>query len=702
MDFIPRKLTIGKKTLLIVTGVSLLLCAILLISSEEIFRRQNQNLEIQQVEQTLQRGVGALDSRSDALNSYGKDWSNWDDTYLFVKDGNEQYIIDNLMDATFINAKVNLMIFIDTSGNIVYGKAFNLNENIEIPIPPEIENNAPFIGSSVLNSTNNSGITGIISTSEGPLLMSASPILDSEGEGLSNGTMIVGQFLDQSVINDISKTTLINLDFYQLSDTQVTMDISDIAHRLSINNPVLIRAKDKNNIVGYELIEGIDKKPVMILKISMDRDFYNNGLTTLRYFEIYLVGACFIFVIVFILVLKKYVIGKIIDLSKNVNSIERTRDITQRLSISDYDEVALLGRSINNMLGTIEKIQNSEKESRQLIDRVLATIPNAVAVINKEFKINLANRAFCEALQQTRESITGKGLSDIIEALDLVKVISASQLNKGSYHVDEFRHIINGIERIYVVDTFTLGLSETLIIMNDITIERKRQDNLYQTDRLVSVGEMAAGIAHELNNPLTSVISLSELLSEDDLPGEVANDILSISKEAKRAKLIVKNMLAFSRKHKSEMKNTNPGDVINDVLNLRAYEQKVNNIQTIVHIEPDLPVLTIDYFELQQVFLNIILNAEQAILEAKGRGNIEIKAEFKEGMARVSFIDDGPGIQPENLKRIFDPFFTTKEVGKGTGLGLSICYGIVTAHRGKIYAESEYGKGATLVVELPV
>ena len=119
-------------------------------------------------------------------------------------------------------------------------------------------------------------------------------------------------------------------------------------------------------------------------------------------------------------------------------------------------------------------------------------------------------------------------------------------------------------------------------------------------------------------------------------------------------------------------------------------------------MEPELPEVMVDYFQMQQVFLNIILNAEFAMIEADNRGSLDITAERYDGKIRISFADDGPGIAAENLGRLFDPFFTTKEVGKGTGLGLSICYGIVTGHGGSLYARSDLGKGATFVVELPV
>jgi len=189
---------------------------------------------------------------------------------------------------------------------------------------------------------------------------------------------------------------------------------------------------------------------------------------------------------------------------------------------------------------------------------------------------------------------------------------------------------------------------------------------------------------------------------DKDLPDDVKEDVKVIYSEAQRAADVVKGLLTFARKHAPVKQLVNMNSIIEKVLELRAYEQRVNNIQVNAQFALDLPEITADYFQLQQVFLNIIINAEHFMIEAHNRGTLTITTERVGDIIRASFADDGPGIPKENLGHLFDPFFTTKEVGKGTGLGLSICHGIITEHGGRIYAESELGKGATFVVELPL
>jgi signal transduction histidine kinase len=230
----------------------------------------------------------------------------------------------------------------------------------------------------------------------------------------------------------------------------------------------------------------------------------------------------------------------------------------------------------------------------------------------------------------------------------------------------------------------------------------RAEEQMLIADRLASIGELASGIAHELNNPLTSVIGFAQLLLGRELPEDIREDIGVIYSEARRAADVMKNLLIFARRHSPAKQLVNINSVIEKVLTLRAYEHSVENIQVITHLAPDLPPTMADYFQLQQVFLNIVINAEHFMLQAHQRGTLTVTTRRAGNSVRASFTDDGSGIAKENLAHLFDPFFTTKEVGEGTGLGLSICHGIVTEHGGRIYAESEPGRGATFVVELPV
>jgi signal transduction histidine kinase len=241
-----------------------------------------------------------------------------------------------------------------------------------------------------------------------------------------------------------------------------------------------------------------------------------------------------------------------------------------------------------------------------------------------------------------------------------------------------------------------------LACFTDITQQKQQNERLMMTDRLASLGELASGAAHELNNPLTSIIGFSQLLIEREVPDDIREELKLINNEARRAVMVTNNFLSFARKHSSTKQLNQINNIIEDVLELRVHEHKVNHIDVERHLDTNLPEILVDYFQMQQVFMNIIINAEYFLVKTHNKGTLTITTEKENGTARISFADDGPGITSENLGRIFDPFFTTKEAGDGTGLGLSICHGIVNEHSGQLYATSQLGKGTTIVIELPI
>jgi signal transduction histidine kinase len=211
-----------------------------------------------------------------------------------------------------------------------------------------------------------------------------------------------------------------------------------------------------------------------------------------------------------------------------------------------------------------------------------------------------------------------------------------------------------------------------------------------------------AGIAHELRNPLTSIIGFSQLIMESNISEEIKENLNFVYSEAQRAAGIVNNVLTFARKYTPAKQLTQINSIIEEVLQLRAHDQKLRNIEVNCEFASDLPEIMVDCLQMQQVFLNIIINAESAMLEAHNKGTLTITTEKVDHVVRISIADDGPGIAEPVMEHIFDPFFTTKEAGKGTGLGLSICHAILNKHDGSIYARSKLEGGATFFIDLPM
>jgi len=222
-----------------------------------------------------------------------------------------------------------------------------------------------------------------------------------------------------------------------------------------------------------------------------------------------------------------------------------------------------------------------------------------------------------------------------------------------------------------------------------------------ESKKLATLGRLAAGIAHEINNPLGGIVMYSHMLREDLKRPENRENVEKIGHEADRCKRIVKGLLDFARQTKPERTESNINHVLNEVIALLEHQAIFHNIDIVKNHSPGVPLVDVDVAQMQEVFMNIILNAAQA-MEGKGTLSTMTRLADDKRTIEIEIRDTGPGIPPESLDKVFEPFFTTKEVGRGTGLGLSIAYGIVERHHGTIRVESEVGKGTSFVIGIPV
>jgi PAS domain S-box-containing protein len=362
-----------------------------------------------------------------------------------------------------------------------------------------------------------------------------------------------------------------------------------------------------------------------------------------------------------------------------------------------------------------DALRQSEQNYRILFE---GTIDGMFVIDVETLTIAIANQTAAKMFSfDSADNAIGINPVDMVHPDDKERVLGyfmEDALGTGKQELREFRAVTKDGREIRVSVMATMieyaGKPAVLFSIRDITEQKRAEEEkkrleaqLQLAGRLAAVGELAAGVAHELNNPLTGILGFAQLLSgRKDLDEPMKKGLDTIYKEAQRSARITKNLLSFARRHEPERRLILINEVLEKTLELRAHDMKVSNIQVEVELQPDLPMTMADFHQMQQVFMNITVNAEQAMVQAHGRGRFVVKTQNVGGMIQITFADDGPGIPEENLQRIFDPFFTTKDVGKGTGLGLSICYGIVQAHSGRIYARSELGKGTTFVVEIPI
>src|SRR5438132_1342909 len=245
---------------------------------------------------------------------------------------------------------------------------------------------------------------------------------------------------------------------------------------------------------------------------------------------------------------------------------------------------------------------------------------------------------------------------------------------------------------------------EVLCVIRDVTDQKMLQEQLIQSEKMSAIGQLVSGVAHELNNPLAGISAFAQLLlTEKRFPPDQRTAAEMVYAEARRASRIVQNLLTFARQHKPERTPTSVNQVLDDTLELRGYELRVRGIDVVRDYDEQVPETMADAHQLQQVFLNLITNAEQAMERSeRDKQRLTVRTRRAGDMLRIDIEDTGPGIPPNLLERIFNPFFTTKPTGSATGLGLSISLGIVRDHEGRTWAENAPQGGARFIVEVPI
>ncbi|MBF4483079.1 MAG: PAS domain S-box protein [Dehalococcoides mccartyi] len=361
-----------------------------------------------------------------------------------------------------------------------------------------------------------------------------------------------------------------------------------------------------------------------------------------------------------------------------------------------------------------ESLQSYQVLFNSVTDAILVYQPEAGYSPGKFIEMNDAAVAMLgysrqEMLQMNPLDVVSKGIPTVNVFKDTMR-----QAEKNSELVAEQTLKTKSGETIPVElhsRMFEFGGKHMVITLARDISERKRLEEEQKklrhqsemSSRLAAIGEMAAGIAHEINNPLTGVIGFASILMDrEDLPPDAMEQLQIINSGSQRVVEIVKRMLTFARQSKPVRSSINITELIDNTLELRSYVLKTANIDVVRHYEPGLPLLTVDSGQIQQVILNLILNAEYSMKKAHEKGTLTITVSRTGDRIRMSFRDNGMGMSAETLGKLFQPFFTTKEPGEGSGLGLSLSHGIILEHDGTIRGESIPGEGAEFIVELPI
>jgi len=382
-------------------------------------------------------------------------------------------------------------------------------------------------------------------------------------------------------------------------------------------------------------------------------------------------------------------------------------------------------RSVNSMAASLQKMDQATKtaqadlrRSEQQFRLIAENVDDLIALVDRKGRRLYSSPSY-RMLGNTK-SLHGTDSFNEIHPEDRKKIrrVFEQTVKTGVGQRAEFRFLLKDGSVRYIesqgnVIRDAAGRVERLVVVSRDVTERKKseakerllQEELEQSDRLKSLGQTLAGVAHELNNPLTGIIGFCELLLHDRAvqnQPRLRQDIDEIFQQSQRCRRIIRDISTFARRHKPSKNFIDINRLVRESLRLEAYQFRTQNIKIQTHLAHHLPHTMADTHQLQQVFLNLFINAFHAMKSHSLSGTLTIHTRLHNGYIRLEIQDSGPGIPQEDIKKIFEPFFTTKEVGKGTGLGLSICYGIIHEHGGRIWAESPPRQGAKFIVELPI
>jgi two-component system NtrC family sensor kinase len=344
----------------------------------------------------------------------------------------------------------------------------------------------------------------------------------------------------------------------------------------------------------------------------------------------------------------------------------------------------------------VELLSSGKREWEQTVD----AFNQAICYIDVQGDVRRANRVFAELISLPVTALPGRPWLTLLPPAWAGPIARMLAMPEGASAVE-----VRAGERILLVTGIPAGEpGAAVLLFEDQTEKRRLQEQLLQSEKMSAIGQLIAGVAHDLNNPLASVVGFSDLLGEAaDVPARLAEPLAIIRQEAERASGIVRNLLSFARRQEGERQLQSLRPILESTHQLLRNQLMASRIELTLDAEPGLPEVEVHANQIKQVFVNIIANAAQAIASTRASGGrIEILAKCQLDGVEVSISDNGPGISEAVAQRVFEPFFSTKSEGEGTGLGLSICHGIVKEHGGSMTVDpGGGGRGATFTVELP-
>lgn len=513
-----KSMKLREKTLILI-GITIA-CSIVVmyVASSVILVGGFQTLEEQNTLQNVQLATNTLSNEISDLNGTLYDWAVWDDTYNFIQNHNSKYIQSNLVNSTFTDLKLNLIVYIDSSGNIVYSEGFDPQKKKQEPVPESIKGYLSK-DSILLDPQNKNGVQGVILLREGPMIIVSHPILTSNGNGPSKGTLIFGRYLNEAEIQHMSDLTQSSLTFLNYNDSNMPLDFQNARQSMSENSPFFTSPLNNSYIAGYALINDIYGKPAFILRTEKPRGFYKEYQNSLTYFLLSLLIIGCALAMTTLIYLDKSILSRLSRFSSDITTIGKKRNLSARVSMNGNDEISFLANSINGMLSKIETSQDQFKKSELKFRSLVQLANNAIILTDSNGKIILWNKSAQEMFGYDENEILGKPIFTIfpdeyhIPYKNVIDNPSKNSENMGETY-ESYGFKKNKVKFMLEISHISWKINnETFYcaIIRDIT-DRKRAENEIK-ESLKEKEALLMEIHHRVKNNMQIISSLLSLQS---------------------------------------------------------------------------------------------------------------------------------------------------------------------------------------------